>query len=113
MDEDEFGDLVDEVFDSLDPQVLDQLHNVVFSIEDRPEDGSLRLLGLYQGIPNTARGDYGFGELPDRIVLFREPLLQTSRSVADLRRQVRVTLMHEIGHYFGLSDARLSELGWG
>lgn len=113
MDGDEFGDLVDEVFDDLDPRVLDQLENVAFVIEDRPDDGSLGLLGLYHGVPNPARGEYGFGELPDRIVLYREPLLSRCDTTAELRRQVRITLMHEIGHYFGLGDARLRELGWG
>ena len=60
----------------------------------------------------TRRGVYGYGELPDRITLFKNNIQERSADLDELRRRVRVTLVHEIGHYFGLSDARLHELGW-
>ena len=92
--------------------MVDGLENVVIVVEDRPEDGSLDLLGLYDGVALTERGDYGFGEMPDRIVLYREPLLDVSADVDALRHEVHVTLVHEIAHFYGIDDERLHELGW-
>ncbi len=68
--------MVDEL-DALPDDMVDGLENLVFVTEARPEDGSLNLLGLYEGVALTERDRYGFGELPDRIVLFREPLLRS------------------------------------
>ena len=82
------------------------------SIEARPEDGSLDLLGLYDGIALTERDRYGFGELPDRIVLFREPLLAIAEDLEDLKDEIHVTLVHEIAHFYGIDDDQLHELGW-
>ena len=71
-------------------------------------------LGLYQGIPLTNRAEYGIGAvLPDRITIFREAILRICRTEADVVRQVRITVVHEVGHHFGLDDDRLHELGWG
>ena len=107
-----FEKLVIEELDLLPDDMVDGIENVAFVTEDRPEDGSLGLLGLYQGIALTHREHYGFGELPDRIVLYREPLLSVSDDLDELRDQVHVTLVHEIGHYYGLDDEQLHELGW-
>ncbi|MHB1172567.1 MAG: metallopeptidase family protein, partial [Lacisediminihabitans sp.] len=74
---------------------------------------SLHLLGLYHGIALTHREHYGYGELPDRITLYRLPLLSISRDLDDLRDHIHVTLVHEIGHFYGLDDHALHELGWG
>ncbi|AXH36457.1 hypothetical protein DVJ78_14460 [Humibacter sp. BT305] len=109
----EFEQLVADELDELPDDMLDGLDNVVFVVEDRPEDGSLDLLGLYDGVAVTERGQYGFGEMPDRITLFREPLLSICDSVDELRDQVHVTLVHEIAHFYGIDDAKLHELGWG
>lgn len=109
----EFERMVGEELDALPDEMVDGIDNVAFLIEDRPEDGSLRLLGLYSGIDLTRRGTYGFGEMPDRITLFREPLLSVCGDLDQLRRQVHVTLVHEIGHYYGLDDDELHRLGWG
>ena len=84
----------------------------MFVVEDRPEDGSLDLLGEYQGIALTERDRYGFGELPDRIVLFREPLLAVCDDLDQLRDEIHVTLVHEIAHFYGIDDTRLHEMGW-
>ncbi len=113
MDHDAFEKLVVEELDELPDDMVDGLENLIFVTEDRPEDGSLSLLGEYQGTALTDRDRYGFGELPDRIVLFREPLLSIVDDVDELRDQVHVTLVHEIAHYYGIDDEHLHELGWG
>jgi predicted Zn-dependent protease with MMP-like domain len=92
--------------------MVDGLENVVFVCEDRPEDGSLDLLGIYEGVALTERGQYGFGELPDRIVLFREPLLAICETEDELRDEIHITLVHEIAHFYGIDDAELHRLGW-
>lgn len=112
LDADEFERLVVAELDALPDDMVDGLDNVVFVTEDRPDDGSLDLLGLYEGVALTDRGQYGFGELPDRIVLFREPLLRIAGDLDELRDQIHVTLVHEIAHYYGIDDAQLHELGW-
>lgn len=107
-----FEQLVIDELDLLPDDMVDGLDNVVFVTEDRPEDGSLDLLGLYDGVALTERGQYGFGELPDRIILFREPLLAISGDLDELKDQVHVTLVHEIAHFYGIDDEQLHELGW-
>jgi len=109
---DAFERLVVDQLDRLPDDMVEGLENVVFVTEDRPEDGSLEILGLYDGIALTERSDYGFGELPDRIILYREPLLAVSADLEELQYQVHITLVHEIGHFYGLDDDRLHELGW-
>jgi len=109
---DEFEQLVIDELDLLPDDMIDGLENVAFVTEDRPEDGSLDLLGLYDGVALTERGQYGFGELPDRIILFREPLLAYVESLEELKEQIHVTLVHEIAHYYGIDDEQLHELGW-
>ena len=112
LDEDAFERLVVDELDLLPDDMVDGLDNVVFVTESRPEDGRLDLLGLYDGVAMTERGAYGFGELPDRIVLYREPLLAISADLEELKDQIHVTLVHEIAHFYGLDDAQLHELGW-
>ena len=113
LTEDEFEKLVVDELDALPDDMVDGLDNVVFVTEDRPEDGSLDLLGLYEGVALTERDTYGFGELPDRIILFREPLLDVARDLDDLKDQIHITLVHEIAHFYGIDDAELHRLGWG
>ncbi|MCU1477638.1 MAG: metallopeptidase family protein [Subtercola sp.] len=112
LDAEAFEALVVAELDLLPDDMVDGLDNVVFVVEDRPENGTLDTLGLYEGVALTERGTYGFGELPDRIVLYREPLLSVSADEAELREQIHITLVHEIGHFFGIDDDRLHELGW-
>jgi predicted Zn-dependent protease with MMP-like domain len=109
---DEFEKLVIGELDELPDEMVDGLENLVFVTEDRPADGSLDLLGLYEGIALTDRDHYGFGELPDRIVLYREPLLAVAETLDELRDEVHVTLVHEIAHYYGIDDDELHRLGW-
>jgi predicted Zn-dependent protease with MMP-like domain len=110
--EEQFEQLVADELDRLPDNMLDGLDNVVFVIEDLPEDGSMDLLGLYDGLAVTERGNYGFGELPDRIILFREPLVAACSTLEELKDEIHVTLVHEIAHYYGIDDDELHRLGW-
>jgi predicted Zn-dependent protease with MMP-like domain len=112
VDANAFEKLVIDELDLLPDDMFEGLENVAFVTEDRPEDGSLDLLGLYDGVSLTERGQYGFGELPDRIILYREPHLAACETEDDLRDEIHVTLVHEIGHYYGFDDDKLHELGW-
>jgi len=112
LDSEQFERLVVDELDALPDEMVDGLDNVVFVTEDRPEDGSLDLLGLYDGVALTERGTYGFGELPDRIILYREPLLAVADDLDELKEQIHVTLVHEIAHFYGIDDEQLHELGW-
>ena len=113
MTAEDFEKLVVEELDRLPDDMVDGLDNLVFVTEDRPEDGSLDLLGIYDGVALTDRGEYGFGELPDRIVLYREPLLDYCDSLDELKEQIHITLVHEIAHYYGIGEHELHQLGWG
>jgi predicted Zn-dependent protease with MMP-like domain len=108
----EFEKLVIDELDELPDEMVDGLENLVFVTEDRPADGTLDLLGLYEGVALTERGQYGFGELPDRIVLYREPLLAVADTLDELRDEIHVTLVHEIAHFYGIDDDELHRLGW-
>lgn len=112
MDAATFEELVIDELDQLPDDMVEGLENVVFVVEDRPEDGSLDLLGLYDGLALTERAQYGMGELPDRIVLYREPHLAQCESEDELRDEIHTTLVHEIAHYFGIDDEQLHEMGW-
>ncbi len=109
----DFERLVVDELDLLPDDMVDGLDNVIFVVEDRPENGSLDTLGLYDGVALTERGQYGFGEMPDRIVVYREPLLAVCDSLEQLRDEVHITLVHEIAHFYGIDDEKLHELGWG
>lgn len=108
----EFEAMVADALDALPEQMVAGLENVAFFVEDVPDDGT-DLLGVYEGFAVTERGVYGLGELPDRIVLFRENLVAMCRSRDELREEIHVTLVHEIAHYYGIEEDRLHELGWG
>lgn len=112
LSEEEFESLVVDELDALPDEMIEGLENLVFVTEARPEDGSLDLLGIYEGVALTDRDQYGFGELPDRIVLFREPLLAVCDDLDALRHEIHVTLVHEIAHYYGIDDEELHRLGW-
>lgn len=117
-----FEDLVVEAIDELPDDILGMLDNVEIVVADAPtadqldEAGSLdageMLLGLYEGIPLTDRtGSYGM-VLPDKITLFQGALESVCQDEETLRNEVRVTVIHELAHHFGISDRRLQELGW-
>lgn len=108
----EFERLVADGIDSLHEDMLAELDNVIFLVEDEPEDGS-DVLGVYEGFSLAERGTYGYGEEPDRIILFRKPLLAHCSSRSELIDEIRVTLVHEIAHFYGITEQRIHELGWG
>ena len=112
MDAAAFEQLVIDELDQLPDDMVEGLDNVVFVVEDRPEDGSLDLPGLYDGWALTERDRYGIGELPDRIIVYREPHLAACDDEEELRDEVHTTLVHEIAHVYGIDDDRLHELGW-
>lgn len=106
-----FEQLTAEVLDGLPDWVQERLENVEVLVEDEPPDDRPDLLGLYEGIPLTNRGISYFGVLPDRITLFRLRIQATARDEEDLRGAIEETIVHEIAHFFGISDERLEELG--
>lgn len=117
MDIDEFEAAVDDVLEALPEWVQRALQNIEILVSDAPNrdldpDGD-GLLGLYVGIPLTERGANDGGNLPDVIHIFRLPHLSLGLDRAALRDEIRVTVMHEIAHYFGIDDDHLDEIGWG
>jgi predicted Zn-dependent protease with MMP-like domain len=118
ISEERFEAMVADALDSIPEELASQLENVAVMVEDWPSPAQLdgrsgTLLGLYQGVDLPRRSPLGYnGAMPDRITIFRGPLCNISADEEDLRRQVRVTVLHEVGHYFGMSERRLHELGW-
>ena len=113
MSSERFEELVADALDEVPAELLDLMDNVVILVVDDPPDGQRNLLGLYEGYALTSRGwDYG-GVLPDRILIFRNPILAICADEDDVVDEVAVTVVHEIAHHFGIDDARLHALGWG
>lgn len=108
----EFEALVSDGLDSLHDDMLEQLDNVIFLVEDAPADGS-EILGVYEGFSLAERGVYGYGEEPDRIILFRDNLIKHCADRDELIAEIRITLVHEIAHFYGITEERIHELGWG
>lgn len=130
MTNDRFDAMVEDAIDSIPDRFFDELENVVFAVEDEPseeqlagadEDNSVRegdeLLGLYDGTPMTERDSYyGTGELPDVITIFRGPHERCFGDGPDaeaaIAEEVRRTVIHEVGHYFGNDDETLEAMGY-
>ena len=107
---DRFAELVTEALDDIPADLGRLMDNVaVFIDDDSPPRG---LLGRYEGIPLTRRETYGGLAMPDRITIFRRAICSACASEDDVRHQVRVTVVHEVAHHFGIDDSRLDELGW-
>jgi predicted Zn-dependent protease with MMP-like domain len=106
-----FEELVEEALDGIPDELARRMDNVAVLVRDGDRHGGL--LGLYEGIPLTERENYGGLAMPDRITIFREPILAICRTEDEVRHQVTVTVVHEVGHHFGIGDKRLHELGWG
>jgi predicted Zn-dependent protease with MMP-like domain len=107
-----FEELVGDALDQIPAALASQMENVVVLVRDRGHDPGV--LGVYEGIPLTER-DSGYGGMvtPDRIIIFRQPILALCHDEAEVVRQVTITVVHEVGHHFGIDDDRLDELGWG
>jgi predicted Zn-dependent protease with MMP-like domain len=107
-----FEVLVGDALDSIPDALARLVDNVLVQVEDEDVEEP-DLLGLYEGVPLTERDDYGFGGgMPDRITIFRIPILDCCATEAEVVHEVRVTVVHELAHHFGIDDARLAELGW-
>ena len=115
MSPERFDELVDEALDGIPEELARLVRNVVVLVEDEPpEDEPDDLLGLYDGVALTERDSWVNAPLmPDRIFLFRGPLLDLCEDEDDLVKEIRITVVHEIAHHFGIDDDRLHELGWG
>lgn len=114
LSEAEFEDAVGDALDSVPSELMAMLDNVVFLVEPEPPEDDPDLLGVYEGTPLTERDDsWALGSLPDRIVFFSGPLTRMCEDREELLDEIAVTVVHEIAHHFGISDARLHELGWG
>jgi predicted Zn-dependent protease with MMP-like domain len=111
-----FARLVRRALRELPPEFGERMRNVEIVVEDEPEPGRAEpgheLLGLYEGVPLTERA-YGEPYIPDRISIYRGPIQRMSSSPRRQADIVRDTVVHEIAHHFGISDARLTELGRG
>jgi predicted Zn-dependent protease with MMP-like domain len=118
MSADDFEVAVQDALDGIPDKLARAMDNVAVFIEDdyvpRPgEDRDTVLLGLYEGVPLTERDSWwDAGSLPDRITVFRGPILEICSSREDVIHEVAVTVVHEIAHHFGIDDDRLHELGW-
>lgn len=105
-----FDDQVRAALDDLPAHLAEALENVAVVVESQnPDDPDL--LGLYHGVPLPERGDMA-GSLPDTISIYRIPLEEAFPDPAELREEIRITVLHELGHYFGLDEDRLAELGY-
>lgn len=123
MDAEKFSDLVAEALDSLPVEFLDRMENVEVLVEEWPSPEALEeaglhphdraaLLGLYHGVPLTNRGTW-YASLPDTITIYQKPIERLCGNDEDeIREQVRHTVIHEVAHYYGISDDRLDELGY-
>jgi predicted Zn-dependent protease with MMP-like domain len=108
-----FDELVERALDQLPEALRSKMDNLVITVEDEPgsEDGDV--LGIYRGIDLTRRDDSYVFTLPDEIVIFQGPLERLATDEDALAEQVRITVVHEVAHHFGISDDRLHDLGWG
>jgi len=117
-----FDDLVAQALDRIPAEFARFLENVSVLVESEPSAAQLRaagldprrdtLLGLYEGVALPDR-PYDFaGQLPDRIYVFRQPILDECRDEAEVRREIETTIVHEIAHFFGLDEARVRALGY-
>ncbi len=110
MSESEFEELVSDALDLIPEQFRRAMSNVVVLVEPRHPTRSL--YGLYHGVALTERTSNYSWALPDTITIYRDPILALAADREGARRQVAVTVIHEVAHHFGIDDQRLDELGW-
>jgi predicted Zn-dependent protease with MMP-like domain len=113
MTDDEFEEAVGEALDLIPDELARLMSNVAVLVDDEPPGDEPDLLGLYEGTPLTERdGWWDAGSLPDRITIFKGPLVRLCGDREELLDEIAVTVVHEVAHHFGISDDRLHELGW-
>ena len=108
----EFESLVQQALDEVPDELLALVENCVILVEDEPPPDMAGLLGLYDGVPLTERGESYAGVLPDRVLIYRLPILAICDTREDVVEEVHITVVHEIAHHFGIDDDRLHELGY-
>lgn len=108
----EFELLVADALDSIPTALTELMDNVVVLLEEEAPEDDPGLLGLYEGVPLVERAVSYAEPVPDTITIFRLPILRMCATRDDVVREVRVTVVHEIAHHFGIDDDRLHELGW-
>ena len=108
----EFDALVDRALDEIPDEIAALVRNVVVLVEDDPPADDPDLLGLYDGVALTERWGSPMMELPDRIFIFRKPLMEMCESREELVEEVGITVVHEVAHHFGIDDDRLHDLGY-
>jgi predicted Zn-dependent protease with MMP-like domain len=106
-----FDELVAQALDAIPPALTAAMDNVVVLVHDAHPDDPY-LLGLYEGVALTSRDSSYGGMLPDRITIYREPILQLCATDDEVVEEILITVVHEIAHHFGIDDDRLHELGW-
>jgi predicted Zn-dependent protease with MMP-like domain len=111
MDPQRFDEVVSDALDLIPPRLAAVMDNVVVLVADRHPDEA-DLLGLYEGVALTDRDSHYAGSLPDTITIYREALLDICDREDQVVDEVRITVVHEIAHHFGIDDDRLHELGW-
>jgi predicted Zn-dependent protease with MMP-like domain len=111
MSAEEFEVHVAEALDEIPGELAALIDNCVILVEDYPPPDLPDTLGLYSGIPLTERGQFYTG-LPDRILIFRRPILAICETREEVIEEIRITVVHEIAHHFGIDDDRLHELGY-
>ena len=112
MDAERFDAMVDHALDGIPEELAALVHNVVVLVEDEPPEHEPDLLGLYVGVALTERDSAVLSPLPDQIFVFRRPLLEMCASEDELIEEVRITVVHEVAHHFGIDDDRLHDLGY-
>jgi len=117
----EFRRLVTEVLATLPPDLASRIENVEVVVEDEPSDAQIRgvgldpredtLFGLYEGVPLHERG-HDYAALPDKISIFYLPIVESCETIAEVRAEIRTTVLHEVAHFFGIDDDDLDEWGY-
>lgn len=109
-----FEELVESALDGIPDELASLVQNLVVLVEETSPPGEPQdLLGLYDGYALTERDSSMMAALPDRIFVFRQPLQQMCRDEGELIKEVRITVVHEVAHHFGIEEGRLHELGYG
>ncbi len=112
MEPEQFDALVDRALDDIPDEIAELVKNVVVLVEAEPPETEPDLLGLYDGVALTERWGTPLVELPDRIFIYRGPLLDMCDTEEQLISEVRITVVHEVAHHFGIDDERLHALGY-
>lgn len=110
VDPERFEEMVREALNGIPAELGELMSNVAVTVQN--DRGPAGLLGLYQGVPLTRRSSFYAGALPDRITIYRRAICAVCSSEPEVVDQVRRTVIHEVGHHFGIGDTRLRELGW-